>query len=140
MGPLEPRTDAVRALGAALYLAAVAAFVVFQEIGLRLRREERRAWWAGTGRDLLNGSGLAGVTAALVVFGFPLAGAVVAGGSLTLVLFGTSVFLETRPWRGRRWLALAAGALVALPLVLFPSAMLEALAAVVGRLFGVDLR
>jgi hypothetical protein len=71
-----------------------------------------------------------------MVFGFPPAGALVAGGSLTLVLFGTSVFLETRPWRGRRWLALGAGALVALPLVLFPSAALDALAAVVAKLFG----
>jgi len=140
VGPLEPRTTAARALGAALYLAAVAAFVVFQEIGLLLRREERRAWWASTGRDLLNAAGLAGIGGALVQFGFPFATALAAAGTLTLVLFGTSIWLETRPWRHRRWLALCAGAVVALPLVLFPEPILAALGAVVARLFGVGTR
>jgi hypothetical protein len=140
VGPLEPRTAAARVLGAALYLAAVGAFVVFQEIGLQLRREERRAWWASTGRDLLNLAGLAGIALALVELGFPLPAAVASAGTLTLVLFGTSIWLETRPWRGRRWLALAAGALVSLPLVLFPSPILAGLGVVVERLFGPQAR
>ena len=46
MGSLEPRSAAVAA-AVALYLAAVALLILLQEVGLRLRREERRAWWAG---------------------------------------------------------------------------------------------
>jgi hypothetical protein len=135
VGPLEPRSAVARAAGAAAFLCAVALFVLFQEIGLRLRREEQRAWWPGTGRDALNAAGFGGIAAALVAFGFPAPAAVVAGGTLTLVLFGTSLWLETRPWRLRRALAFLAGALVALPLVVFPGAILDALAAISGRLF-----
>ena len=136
MSPLEPRTAVARAAAAALTLLAVLLFVLLQEVGLVLRREEQRAWWPGTGRDLLNAAGFAGIAGALRAYGFPLPAALLAGGTLTLVLFGTSIFLETRPWRSRRALALAAGALVALPVVLFPAAILEALAEVTARLFG----
>jgi hypothetical protein len=134
---LEPRSDLARAAGAALLFAAVAALVLFQEIGLWLRREEGRAWWPGTGRDLLNAAGLAGIAAALALFGFPTPAALIAGGTLTLALFGTSIWLETRPWRRRRTLALAAGAALALPVVLFPSPLVAAIDALVARLFGV---
>jgi hypothetical protein len=135
VSPYEPRTALARAAGAALYLAAVAVLVLFQEVGLRLRREEQRAWWPGTGRDLLNFAGCGGITAALVEFGFPFPAALVAGGTLTLVLFGTSLWLETRPWRARRALAVGAGAALALPLVLFPSPVVAAIEVVLGRLF-----
>ena len=36
----------------------MALLVWFQELGQWLKREERRAWWAGHGRDLLNAAGL----------------------------------------------------------------------------------
>jgi hypothetical protein len=124
-----------RAAGAALYLAAVTVFVVIQEVGLALAREERRAWWAGTGRDALNLAGFTGIATALRVYGFPLAAALLAGGTLTLVLFGTSVWLETRPWRHRRALAILAGAAIAAPLVLVPGPLLATLGEVAHRLF-----
>jgi hypothetical protein len=132
---LDPRTALERAAGTALYLAAVAVFVVIQEVGLALAREERRAWWAGTGRDALNFAGFTAIAAALRGYGFPLAAALLAGGTLTLVLFGTSVWLETRPWRHRRALAIVAGAALAAPLVALPGPLLAALGAAAHRLF-----
>jgi hypothetical protein len=137
VGTLEPRTLALRAGGVALYLCAVALFVLFQEVGLVLRRDESRAWWASTGRDLLNLAGVAGIAASLWGFGLPAPAAIVIGGTLTLVLFGTSIWLETRPWRARRRWALLAGGVLALPLVVFPEPLLEAFGALSGRLFGI---
>src|SRR5512141_2461467 len=126
MWTLEPRGPGEKALAAALYLASVALLVLLQEIGLRLRREERRAWWAGNGRDLLNGVGFAAVTASLRAYGFPLAGALFAGATLTLALFGTSIFMETqaRARRPRAW-ALVAGLTFAAPVLAFPSEVLD---------------
>ena len=95
MWTLEPRTEFARTLGAGLFLAAVALFVMFQEIGLALRREEQRAWWAGSGRDVLNAIGVAAVAVTLRVFGYPLAAAIFCAGTLTLLLFGTSIWFET---------------------------------------------
>src|SRR5512140_3525654 len=116
--PLEPRGPGGKALGGALYLASVALLVLLQEVGLRLRREERRAWWAGNGRDLLNAVGFASVAAALRAYGFPLPAALVAGASLTLVLFGTSIFMETQTsTRHPRAWALAVGLAVAVPVL-----------------------
>ncbi len=136
MGDIEPRTALARAAAAGLYLAAVVLLVLLQEVGLRLRREERRAWWAGNGRDLLNAVGFAAVTAALRAFGFPLPSALVAGASVTLALFGTSIFVETqvRVRHPRAW-ALAAGLVIATPVLLAPQAVLLAVARVAGALF-----
>jgi len=125
MGSLEARSDLARAAAAALYLAAVALLVLLQEVGLRLRREERRAWWAGNGRDLLNAVGFAAVTGTLRAYGFPLAAAVAIGATLTLALFGTSIYMETRARvrRPRAW-ALVAGLALATPVLLFPLELL----------------
>jgi len=133
---LDPRSGLARAAAACLYLAAVALFVLLQEIGLRLRREERRAWWAGSGRDLLNGVGLAAVTAALHAYGFPLSAAMVVGATVTLALFGTSIFMERRAWlaRPRLW-ALLAGLALSAPVVLYPAEVLRAFGRVAVRLF-----
>jgi hypothetical protein len=127
MDTLEARSAAMRAAAAALYVAAVALLVLLQEVGLRLRREERRAWWAGTGRDLLNAVGFAAVGAALRAYGFPLPAAVAVGGTVTLLLFGTSIFMETQvdTRRPRAW-ALAVGVALAGPVLLFPGAVLHA--------------
>jgi hypothetical protein len=126
MWSLEARSALAQATAAALYLAAVALLVLFQELGLWLRREERRAWWAGNGRDLLNAAGLCAVTAALRAYGFPLAAAVAVGATLTLALFGTSIYMETRARvrRPRAW-ALAAGLALATPVLLFPAEILS---------------
>ncbi len=132
----DPRSAGERTLAAVLYLAAVALLVLLQEVGLRLRREERRAWWAGNGRDLLNAVGCAAVTAALCAYGFPVPAALVVGASLTLVLFGTSIFMETRAGiaRPRAW-ALAAALVIAVPILLVPGMVVRAVARVAAALF-----
>lgn len=113
-----------RPLGTAGYLAAVLAFLLLQEVGLRLRREEARAWWAGSGRDLLNVAGLVAISGALRLLGLPGPAALVVGGSLTLVLFGVSVFVATqtdtahpRAWSLGAGLAIGFAVLLALPAV-----------------------
>ena len=47
-GPSSPGAGRAVAAGTS-YAAAAVAFLLAQELGLRLRREEHRAWWAGTG-------------------------------------------------------------------------------------------
>ncbi len=136
MWSLEARSALTRVGAAAGYLVAVALLVILQEIGVRLRHEEQRAWWAGNGRDLLNAVGFAAVTAALRGYGFPLPAALFAGASLTLALFGTSVFMEGRDHivRQRAW-ALAAGLALAVPVLLFAGPLLAALGRLAARLF-----
>lgn len=133
---LDGREVGQRALAAALYLAAVALLVLLQEIGLRLRHEERRAWWAGNGRDLLNAIGFGAVALALRAYGFSLPAALVAGASLTLALFGTSIFMETRAHvrHPRAW-ALAAGLVIAIPVLLVPAVVADAIGRVAAALF-----
>jgi hypothetical protein len=132
----EARSAVARSVAAALYLAAVALLVLLQEVGLRLKRDESRAWWAGSGRDVLNAVGFAAVAAALRSYGFPLPAALVTGATLTLVLFGTSVFMETRARLAhpRAW-ALAAGLVIAVPVLLAPTALIDALGRLAGALF-----
>ena len=138
MWSLEPRVPAARAVAAAGYLAAVALLVVLQEVGLRLRRRESRAWWPGTGRDLLNLLGFAAVTATLRAYGFPLPPALAVGATVTLALFGTSIFMETRAGLGRpRLWALTVGLALATPVVVFPGAFLGAFARLALGLFPV---
>jgi len=132
----EERGALGRTAAAACYLASVALLVLLQELGLRLRREERRAWWAGNGRDLLNAVGFAAVTASLRAYGFPLAGALFVGATLTLALFGTSIFMETqaRTERPRVW-ALVVGLAFAAPVLFFPAQVLGAFARAAIALF-----
>ena len=136
MWTLEVRSELARTAATAGYLVAVTLLVLLQELGVRLRREEQRAWWAGSGRDLLNAVGFAAVTAALRGYGFPLPAALIAGASLTLALFGTTVFLEGRDHlvRQRAW-ALAAGLALAVPVLLFAAPLLAALGRIAARLF-----
>jgi YVTN family beta-propeller protein len=134
---LEPRTGAARTLAAAALAAAVVGYLLVQEIGLRLRREERRAWWAGTGRDLINAAGLLAIGGALRLGGFTWSAAVLVGGTLTLAMFGASVFVatQTRTSHPRAW-AFVAGAAFALPVAFWPRAVLAGFAAVATALFG----
>lgn len=136
MWSLADRDAGARLLAAAVYAAAVIAFLLVQEVGLRLRREEHRAWWAGTGRDLLNGAGLLAMGGALRLYGLSWPAALLVGGSLTLLLFGASVLFATqlRTAHPRAW-SFAAGAALALPVLLFPRALLAALAAIARALF-----
>lgn len=121
MWSIEAREGAARALATLAVLAAVVAFLLLQEVGLRLRRAEHREWWAGAGRDLLNVAGLLAIGAALRLLGLSWAGALAVGGTLTLALFGLTVFVatQTEVARPRAW-SLAAGLLVTLPLLAWP--------------------
>jgi len=134
---VEPRTGVVRAAAVAAYLSAVVAFLLVQEIGLRLRDEEQRAWWAGTGRDLLNAAGLLAIAGALRMLGLSWPGALLAGGTLTLAMFGASVLVATqlRVRHPRAW-AFGIGLTLALPVLAFTPEVVEGLGAIVGALFG----
>jgi hypothetical protein len=137
MWRFEPREGIPAWLAAAAYLAAVVAFLSAQEAGLRLRREEVRAWWAGSGRDLINAGGLVAIAGALRLVGFPWAAALLVGGTLTLLMFGASVFVatQTETRHPRAW-AFAAGLALALPVLLAPEAVLAAFGRVALALFG----
>ncbi len=126
-----------RLLARAVFVAAVAAFLLVQELDLKLRREEHRAWWAGSGRDLLNAAGLVAVAGALRLCGFAWPAALLVGGSLTLAMFGASVLVATQldTPHPRAW-SFAVGAAFALPVLVWPGGVLEVFAAVAGALFG----
>jgi len=133
---LEAKDEAGRLLAAMLYLAAVVAFLFVQEIGLRLRREEHRAWWAGSGRDLLNVAGLLAISGALRLVGLSIGAALLVGGTLTLLMFGASVFVatQTSTRHPRAW-AFGAGLALAVPVLLFPEEVVGAFERVAGALF-----
>ncbi|HET8538890.1 MAG TPA: hypothetical protein VFL83_03355 [Anaeromyxobacter sp.] len=135
MWTIEPAGD--RLLARAAYVAAVVAFLLVQELGLKLRREEHRAWWAGSGRDLLNAAGLVAVAGALRLYGFSWPAALLVGGSLTLAMFGASVLVATQleTSHPRAW-SFAVGALFALPVLLWPAKVLAVFAAAATALFG----
>jgi len=132
----EPGQGVARAVAVVAYAAAVLGFLFAQEVGLRLERAERRAWWAGAGRDLLNVAGLLAIGGALGLLGLSWPAALLVGGTLTLLLFGASVFVatQTATRHPRSW-ALAAGVLLALPVLLFTEDVVSAFAAVAGALF-----
>jgi hypothetical protein len=133
----EPREGAWGLVAVGLYLGAVVTFLFLQEAGLRLRREEVRAWWAGSGRDLINTAGLVGLAGALRGLGFPWAGALFVGGTLTLLMFGASVFVATQTGaRHPRVWAFVAGLALALPPLAAPRPVLSAFARVAIALFG----
>lgn len=121
----------------ALYLAAVAAFLLLQELGLWLRRAEHQAWWAGSGRDLLNAAGLLAIGGALRLLGLSWPAALLVGGSQVLLLFGVTTFIATQAdYRHPRTWALAAGLLLALPLLLWRAEVVGAFGQVAAALFG----
>ncbi|HEX9052455.1 MAG TPA: hypothetical protein VF841_18155 [Anaeromyxobacter sp.] len=135
MWTIDP--EAGRLLPRAAFVAAVVAFLLLQELGLRLRRDEHRAWWAGSGRDLLNVAGLVAVAGTLRLCGLEWAAALLVGGSLTLAMFGASVLVATQVETAhpRAW-SFAVGAAFALPVLLWPAVVLRAFGAVATALFG----
>jgi hypothetical protein len=137
MWSIEPREGAARLAATAAVLGAVLAFLLLQALGLRLLREEHREWWAGTGRDLLNVAGLVAIGGTLRLLGLSWPAALAVGGTLTLTLFGLSVFVATQTGtpHPRAW-AIAAGLLVALPVLAWPGAVVALFAAAGAALFG----
>jgi hypothetical protein len=134
---IEAGVGAGRILAWAAYAAAVVAFLLAQQIGLWLRREEHRAWWAGSGRDLLNVAGLLAIAGALRWCGFSTPAALLVGGSLTLAMFGAAVLVATQidTAHPRAW-SFAAGAAFALPVLLWPAGVLAVFASIAVALFG----
>ncbi len=137
MWSVAPRSGPEGLAASVLYLAAVAALLSLQEIGLRLRRAEHRAWWAGSGRDLLNMAGLLAIGGALRLLGLSWPAALLVGGTQTLMLFGATVFVatQTRTRHPRIW-GLAAGLVLSLPLLVYRAELVAALGKAAGALFG----
>ncbi|WP_242394392.1 hypothetical protein [Anaeromyxobacter oryzisoli] len=136
MWTLEPGAASGRVVAAAAYLTAVVSFLLLQEVGLRLRREEHRAWWAGSGRDLLNVAGLLAISGALRLLGLSGPAALLVGGTLTLLLFGVSVLVATQlDVRHPRAWALAAGLALAAPVLLAAERVVAAFGAAARALF-----
>jgi hypothetical protein len=133
---LEPESAAARSLAAVAILAATFLVIFLQEIGFRLRRDEHRAWWAGTGRDFLNAAGFAAIAGSLRLLGFPTPAALLLGGTITLVLFGVYVFVATRTpaARPRAW-AILIGLSATLPVLVWPAEVLAILGSVMAALF-----
>lgn len=123
-------------LADALYLAAMAAFLSLQELGLWLRRAEHRAWWAGSGRDMLNVVGLVAIAGAIRLLGLSWPAALLVGGTQTLLLFGTTVFLGTQTGtrHPRAW-ALTMGVALSIPLLLYRAELVAAFGTVATALF-----
>jgi hypothetical protein len=127
---IEQRGPTAHLLAVGAYLAAVTAFLLVQELGIRLQREEHRAWWAGSGRDLLNVGGLVAIGSALRALGLSWPAALLVGGALTLAMFGASVFIGIQlAWAHRRAWSFFAGLLCAIPLL----AWLEPVAGLLAR-------
>jgi Kef-type K+ transport system membrane component KefB len=128
MWALQPRDDTERTLARLALLAAVAGAVRLEELGEYLRREEHRAWWAGHGRDVINGAAVLVLSAGLVLLGFPAPAALVGGGLLTLTLTGVSAVEARLPERLHpRASAIALGMVIVLPLLLWPAEVVDAL-------------
>jgi len=136
MWSLEPQSGLGRAAAGAAHLGAMALLVWSQELGSRLRREEHRAWWPGTGRDLLNAAGLAAIASSLWLAGYPGAAALLAGTAETLVVFGVYTFASTRTAlrRPRIW-AIGAGVLVCSPALLWPAEAVRLIGLLAAALF-----
>jgi predicted DNA repair protein MutK len=133
---LEPRSTAVRSLAGAACIGAALVVVMLQELGVRLRREEHRAWWAETGRDLLNAAGFVMLSAALRIFGYPPPAAILVGGTLTLVFFGAYVLMATQAVSAqpRTW-ALVAGLGALAPALAWPAELVAAIGEIAASLF-----
>jgi len=133
---IEPRQGAAAALATAAYAAAVIAFLLVQEVGIRLQHEEQRAWWAGSGRDLLNVAGLVAIGSALRALGLSWPAALLVGGILTLAMFGASVFIAVQlEWAHRRAWSFFAGLLCAIPLWIWLDRAVALLGSAAGVLF-----
>jgi predicted DNA repair protein MutK len=134
---LQPRDESERTLARLALLAAVAGAVRLEELGEHLRREEHRAWWAGHGRDVINGAAVLVLSAGLVLLGFPAPAAFVGGGLMTLALTGVSALEARIPERLHpRALAIALGLALMLPVLLWSAEVVDGLDDLATALFG----
>lgn len=119
LGGYRELTPQARALGTAVYLAALVLTAFLERFQFRLRATEGQTWWASNGRDVINAIALGLMMFGLYTIGFngPIALCIAAtvvvlltaaqmtfeklhrGGSLTLALalvLGTPVALTPR--------------------------------------------
>lgn len=119
----------------AVVFSALAVSILFQEIALRLREQERSAWWASNGRDVANALALALLLLAIRWLGASWDVALLLGATITLVLTAVARALLGR--LRRPWMVVAVvGVVLVLPLVLRPERTFEQALAVVDWLYG----
>jgi hypothetical protein len=123
--------------GDALLMGALALTVFLQRVQLELRREEAAKWWASNGRDLVNLLSLGAIYAGMRVLGLPSPSALILAATLLLGLHLFETFLLRRPRTpAPTALSLGFALLAALPVLLWPLAVHEALRAAASRVAG----
>jgi hypothetical protein len=133
-GGYRELTGAQRVAGDALFLGAVVITGLLERVQLRLRRMEKRRWWASNGRDVLNGVAFLAMALGLGVVGFtgPMALAVAA----SLLLSVTAVQAGLGGHRLSGPLALVAACALGLPVVVAPRLVHGVFRALLDGLFG----
>lgn len=85
-----------------ILFSALALSILLQEVALRLRDQERSAWWASNGRDVANALAMILLLLAIRWAGAPWHLALLLGASTTLVLTAVARALYEKrphPWR-----------------------------------------
>lgn len=119
----------------AVVFSALALSILFQDIALRLREQERSAWWASNGRDVANALALSLLLLAIRWLGASWDVALLLGATITLVLTAVARALLGR--LRRPWVVVAGvGVVMVLPLLLRPERTFEQALAVVEWLYG----
>ncbi|MFO7156162.1 MAG: hypothetical protein DIU72_006070 [Pseudomonadota bacterium] len=118
----------------AVVLPALFASILFQEIALRLRAQERSAWWASNGRDVANALALALLLFAIRWLGASWDVALLLGATITLAL--TALARALLGMERRIWVVAAVGIVLVLPLLFWPQRTFEQALAVVDWLYG----
>ncbi len=109
-------------LGDLVFVAALGLFVALQPVASRLRAEERRAWWASNGRDVVNAVAAVSLSSSIWLLGIALPLAIFLGCTLTLTLSVISNFLDEKMERSWR-LVLLLAALIGSPFVFAPDTL-----------------
>ena len=121
-------------VGALILLAALVLFVGCQRLAFRLRDEERRAWWASNGRDVVNALAAVALSFSVWLLGIAPPLALLLGCTLTLALSVIANFLHermARPWR----LMLAVAVVFGAPFVVAPASIASGVADLVASIF-----
>lgn len=120
--------------GAAILFAALVLFVGCQRLAFHLRAEERRAWWASNGRDVVDALAAVALSFSVWLLGIALPIAILLGCTLTLALSLIANFLHermARPWR----LVLAIAIVFGAPFVVAPAALATGAADLMASIF-----
>jgi hypothetical protein len=104
------------------YAVALGAFLLLQNLAIRLRHDEERRWWAGNGRDVVNALAVASLSAAVWLQGVAPHLALLLGATLTLSLSILRTLIHDRTRHPDRVIVVIA-ALLGAPLLLAPQAL-----------------